>query len=235
MRLLSFLGRGRARFVALVAAVLVVGGLSATAVAATHHAATPKTPSNAVADGHGIGEYGMTSAYINGHKVGFTYTKGFFCDTSVTSSATSGCEGGATYKKTPSKNFDPLYILVPLGFNVPTMSMDCPSGLVCVDHPGTIDLRRLEPALKPLYPQLTDKQLTAALANYATPGHEHFITTRNGNKPEWWDVKVVGVTKKAEYNKIVQHKSAKYLLHEVKAGKTTGVIPTNLFLFFGTN
>ena len=31
--------------------------------------------------------------------------------------------------------------------------------LQCVDHPGTIDLTRLESALKPLYPKLTDQQL----------------------------------------------------------------------------
>lgn len=73
------------------------------------------------------------------------------------------------------------------------MNMDCPNGLVCVDHPGTIDLSRLEPALKPLYPDLTAAQLTAALKNFATPGHQHFITDRNHGKPEWWDVRIGGV------------------------------------------
>ena len=34
--------------------------------------------------------------------------------------------------------------------------LECPAGLICVDHPGTIDMTRLEPALKPLYPTLTD-------------------------------------------------------------------------------
>ena len=45
--------------------------------------------------------------------------------------------------------------------------------LVCVDHPGTVDLTRLEPALKGLYPNLTDAQLTTALRNFAVPGHDH--------------------------------------------------------------
>ncbi len=111
--------------------------------------------------------------------------------------------------------------------------MDCPSNLVCVDHPGTIDLTRLEPALKPLYPQLTDAQLLAALKNYPTPGHQHFITDKNHGKPEWWDVRVVGVTDPTVYRKLDEHKSAAYLLHQVKAGRTTPVIPTNLFLYFG--
>jgi len=46
-------------------------------------------------------------------------------------------------------------------------------------------------------------------------------------------VRIVGVTDKAEFHKINRHKSASYLLKQVKAGKTTGVIPTNLFLYFG--
>ena len=99
--------------------------------------------------------------------------------------------------------------------------MDCPSNLVCVDHPGTIDLTRLEPALKPLYPQLTDAQLTDALKNFTTPGHDHFITTKAHGAREWWDVRVVGVTDKKVYDRINAHESVAYLKHEIKAGKTT--------------
>jgi hypothetical protein len=182
--------------------------------------------------GHGINEYGLTKAFFRGHATRFTYTKGFFCDRRVSSAASSKCEAGARWKHAPNRQHDPLYITVPLGFTVPAMSMECPNGLVCVDHPGTIDLSRLEPALKPLYPTLTDAQLTAALKNYGTPGHQHYITDRNHGKAEWWDVRIVGVTDKAEFHRINEHKSAAYLLRQVKAGKTTGVIPTNLFLYF---
>lgn len=38
---------------------------------------------------------------------------------------------------------DPIFITVPLGFNVPEMKLDCPSKLVCVDHSAIIDLARL--------------------------------------------------------------------------------------------
>jgi hypothetical protein len=183
----------------------------------------------------GVNEFGMTKSFYDGHTVSFTYTKGFYCDRRVSSAASSGCEVGATYKRPPARNFDPLYITVPLGFTVPAMSMECPSGLVCVDHPGTLDLSRLEPALKPLYPQLTNAQLTAALKNFATPGHEHFITTRNAGQPEWWDVKVIGVTSKSEWRSINAHRSFGYLDRQVRQKKTTGVIPTNLFLYFGVN
>jgi len=218
----------RARFVAGVAALLMAGSVG-VAVAAT-------TPSNAMSPGHGQNEFGLTQANFKGHTVNFRYTKGFFCDTSVPAVSSSGCEVGAKFNHAPSSaDFDPLYVVVPLGFKVRAMKMECPSNLICVDHPGTLDMTRLEPALKPLYPQLTDAQLTDALKNFATPGHNHFITTKAGGRREWWDVRVVGVTNKAVYNDIVSHKSTSYLLKQVRAGKTTPVLRSNLFLFFSVN
>lgn len=214
---------------ATVSTVVAVGiGVAAAATAAS-------APSNAMHKGMGFNEFGMTKSYFAGHVVSFTYTKGFYCDRHVGSAASSGCEAGATFERPPARSFDPLYITVPLGFTVPTMSMECPSGLICVDHPGTIDLSRLEPVLKPLYPQYTNAQLRAALKNFATPGHEHFITTGNGGQPEWWDVKVVGIESHSLWNQINAHRSFNYLNAQIKAGKTTGVIPTNLFLYFGVN
>jgi hypothetical protein len=221
-------GSGKVRLLGATIALATAAGVGAAAAATSSG-----PPSNGTMKGAGVDEFGLTKSFFHGHTVNFTYTKGFYCDTKVKSRASSGCEAGANFKKPPAKHFDPLYILVPLGFKTPAMKMECPSGLVCVDHPGTIDLRRLEPALKPLYPHTSKKALTKALSNYATPGHQHFITDKNGGKPEWWDVKVVGVTKKAEYNKINQHESASYLKQQVKKQKTTGIIPTNLFLYFG--
>lgn len=218
----SLLHRRTTALLAPVAAVMIAAGALGISQAGATTAAS-----------HGPNEFGMTMGDFRGDHVGFTYTHGFWCDRHVRSTASSRCEGGKKWKHAPSKQHDPLYITVPLGFNVKPMAMDCPSGLVCVDHPGTIDLRRLEPALKPLYPGLTDKQLRHALANFAVPGHQHFITDRNHGRPEWWDVRIVGVTDKAEYQKLNRHQSAAYLLEQVKQGKTTPVIPTNLFLFFG--
>jgi hypothetical protein len=220
----------RARVFAVSAAVVVAGGVGVAAAAST---AAPS--SNAMQKGMGINEYGMTKSFFNGGTVSFTYSKGYYCDKSVTSAASSGCEAGAEYKTPPAASFDPLYIAVPLGFTVPAMSMECPSALVCVDHPGTIDLSRLEPDLKALYPKLTAAQLTAALKNSATPGHEHFITTQNGGQAEWWDVKVVGVTSLKEWNAIVAHKSFTFLNQQVNKKLTTPIIPTNLFLYFSVN
>jgi hypothetical protein len=226
---MSFI-KNRMRVLAATAALVAAGSVGIAAAATT-----ALTPSNALHRGMGVGEYGMTKSFFNGRTVSFTYSKGFYCDRHVGSAASTGCEAGATYKRAPANSFDPLYITVPLGFTVPTMSMECPTGLACVDHPGTIDLSRLEPALKPLYPQYTAAQLTAALKNFATPGHEHFITTENGGQAEWWDVKVVGITSRTVWNSINAHRSFAFLNSEVAHGKTTGVIPTNLFLYFAVN
>jgi hypothetical protein len=125
---------------------------------------------------------------------------------------------------------------VPLGFT-PKTSMDCPNGLVCVDHPATADLSRLEPALKALYPKLTDAQLTAALKNIAVPGHDHFIGDGNAGKAEWWDVRVIAVTNPSTYASIVKHKSLTYInaLLKDKNKNVLGPIPSNIWLYFGVS
>jgi len=215
---------------ALVASLAAVGTVAAVA-------ASPSPPSNATAVGTGIDEFGMTGANYEHQLLDFTYTKGFFCDTSVASSSSSGCEVGQQYNTPPAPDFDPLYITVPLGFTVPMDMLQCPDALVCVDHPGTVDLTRLESTLKPLYPSLTDAQLTDALKNFAVPGHDHFITDTNEFKPEWWDVQVVGVTSPTTYAAIQQHRSFGYIQHllDKKDPNVVGPIPSNLFLFFGVD
>lgn len=210
-------------------------GLIAVGGAGIAAAATSGGPnSNARSAGRGINEYGMTHAYFSGRKLDFTYGRGFYCDTKVSSAASSKCEAGANYKKAPGKNFDPLYITVPLGFTRPNSMLDCPQQVICVDHPGTMDLSRLEPALKPLYPKLTNAQLTAALKNFQVPGHDHFITTTNGGKREYWDTQIVGVTSPSVYKSIIAHRSYHYIrtLIAQKNKNVVGPIPTNLFLFF---
>jgi len=211
------------------AAVVVGGGLG---IAAATTSAPPQ--SNAMSHGRGIDEFGMTKAFYAGKALSFTYDKGFFCDTTVRSAASSACEAGARYRKPPATDFDPLYITVPLGFSQPMNMLECPDALVCVDHPGTIDLSRLKPALKGLYPTLTRAQLTAALKNFAVPGHDHFITTTNAGRAEWWDVRIIGVTSPKTYEEIREHRSFAYVnsLLSKKDKTVVGPIPTNLFLFF---
>src|SRR3954451_1241140 len=101
------------------AAILLVGG-GAIANASSH-------------TGRGTNEYGMTMGSFQHHDSAFTYAHGFYCDTSVKATSTTGCEVGERYKVPPAKSFDPLFITVPLGFS--GAGLDCPVNLVCVDHP----------------------------------------------------------------------------------------------------
>lgn len=221
----------------MVAGAIVIGGLVTGGVAVAGVNNPASNASNI--PGRGINEFGMTAANYDGVQLPFTYSKGFVCDTSVASTATSKCEAGATYNQLPpaANHQDPLYITVPLGFTVPMNMLQCPDSLVCVDHPGTIDLTRLEPTLKPLYPQLTDAQLTAALMNFAVPGHDHFITDTNRGLPEYWNVEIVGVTSPATYAAIQAHRSYSYIQHLMAAHDATvvGPIPTNMFLYFSVS
>jgi hypothetical protein len=225
------------KFGKIAAAAVAVVALSTAGVAA----AGMNNPSSNASNipGRGINESGMTIANYDGVPLDFTYSKGFVCDTSVASTATSKCEAGATYNSLPpaANHQDPLYITVPLGFTEPMNMLQCPDTLVCVDHPGTIDLTRLEPALKPLYPQLTDAQLTAALMNFAVPGHDHFIDDTNRGLPEYWNVVIVGVTSPTTYAAIQAHRSVSYIENLIRAKDSTvvGPIPTNMFLYFAVN
>jgi hypothetical protein len=220
----------RVAAVAIVVAVIAGGVTALTAITAT-------PPSNATAVGTGVDEFGMTAAYFGGRTLHVTYTNGFFCDTSVAAHSSSGCEAGEKYKRPPAPNFDPLYITVPLGFTVPMKMQHCPASLICVDHPGTVDLTRLEPTLKPLNPHLSDAQLTAALKNFAVPGHDHFITDTNDFQPEWWNVQVIGVTNPDTYASIQRHRSFEYVNRLLRRHDpaVAGPIPSNLFLFFAVN
>ncbi len=187
---------------------------------------------NAAPNGdHGPNEFGMTMGSYKGQMTSFTYTHGFYCDMHVAATSTSGCEVGAAAKVAPSKQHDPLYITVPLGFTA--KGLDCPDHLNCVDHPMNLDMTRLATALAPIYKTTPDK-LLPALKNFTTPGHDHFIADKNRGKAEWWDVRVVGVTNAATYRAIQKHQSWNYVQSLIKAKNknVVGPIPTNLFLFF---
>ncbi len=183
--------------------------------------------------GHGPNEFGKTVGFYQGSSVDFTYTHGFYCDSTVAAASTTGCEVGAKWKVAPSKQHDPLFITVPLGFSVPMASMDCPDKLTCVDHPATLDMTRLATALAPIF-KTTPAALLPALKNFQTPGHDHFLTDLNNGRAEWWDVYVVGVTSRTTYDRIHANGDYRYIQQLIKAKNPTvvGPIPTNLFLFF---
>ena len=173
-----------------------------------------------------VGPAGATA----GSRVNFLYSGPFFCDNSVQKAGANPCEAGQKPNKVPpditsSQFVDPLYIPTPL-FKQPVNDLQCPSGKPCIDHPMTADLSRLASTLG---------APASALANFAIPGHDHIITTRNENHPEWWPVTVIGVTNPASFALITRaHSYAE--VKKLEADPANGVleVPTNIYLFFQT-
>jgi hypothetical protein len=165
------------------------------------------------------GHVGTTKGWYNGHTVTFLYTKNFSCKTPPASMASSKCEAGSDYTQTPASSFDPLYVVVPLGFTPAKSTLQCPIAGHCIDHPSTIDLSAV---------------LGKGTGNLALPAHSHIVATANGHQGEWWNVVVVGVSSPSAWNKIVHAKSDWELQRLQRTAKSgvTGNIVTNLFLYF---
>jgi hypothetical protein len=163
---------------------------------------------------------GTTPGWYAGHTVTFTYTKNFVCKRPPVSHASSACEAGSDYESIPARTFDPLYVVVPIGFSPAKKTLNCPVAGKCIDHPHTIDLSGVFNS--------------STYDNVKLPAHSHIITTTNAHQSEWWDVVVIGVTKQTTWNKIVAAKSYGEVTRLRNAGSNavTGNIPTNLFLYF---
>ena len=113
----------------------------------------------------------------------------------------------------------------------------CSSAITCIDHPATIDLSLLASALG---------VPASSLDNVPLPGHDHLLTTRNGDQPEWWNVIVIPVTSPgglATLRTARDYAAVKAL--EGVAGSGIGIpasggspavteVPTNAYLWFQT-
>ena len=167
----------------------------------------------------GWSHVGTTKGWYDGHTVTFRYTREFFCKTPPASGAKSHCEAGADYTQTPAHTFDPLYVVVPLGFTPPKSTLQCPVAGHCIDHPSTIDLSAV---------------LGSGTSDVLLPAHSHVVATANDQQPEWWNVDVVAVKNLAAWDKIVHAKSDAELesLQKHDSSNVTGNITTNLFLYF---
>ena len=164
----------------------------------------------------------QTPAWSNGQTVTIQYPQNFFCDTSVASSASSGCEVGTAANVGPVANADrsTLYVIVPL-FAHPSPAPMC--GIAdCPNHPLNIDLSRIAGALG---------ASPDAVADVPLPAHSHIL---DGNAGGWWDVKIVAVTNQTAWAKLAADKSEAgmtALISDPSSG-VLGPIPTNLYLFF---
>jgi hypothetical protein len=210
------------RAVGLAMTGLLVAGLAAvsgTVLASSSSASTMATMDSMAQSMTAHAKTGFTNGWYDGHTVRFFYSKNYFCKTPPASGASSKCEAGANYIKTPASNFDPLYVVVPLGFTPPKWTLQCPVAGKCIDHPGTIDLSAV---------------LGSGTSNLALPAHSHIVATANGGQSEWWNVDVVGVKSLSDWYKIVNAKSDWELqwLQSHDSAHVTGNITTNLFLYF---
>ncbi len=177
---------------------------------------------------------GVTGAFYNGAAVKELYTKKWYCDKTIPSRATSGCEQGQRANLPPPGHYDPEYAIVPLGFTPKdSMTMNCPQHQVCVAHPATIDMTRVANALA-LAMGTTGPALLPTLGNKAVPGHNHYLTKTNGGKAEWWNVVIIGCTDPVTYDSILAHKSFAYIQKLMAAGDPALLkpAPTDLFLYF---
>ena len=203
--------------------VLAMAAVSGTALASSAAPASGMTGMTGMGQltsaSNGHAQTGFTNGWYDGHTVRFFYSKNYSCQTPPASKASSRCEAGADYTQTPATSFDPLYVVVPLGFTPPKSTLQCPVAGHCIDHPATIDLSAV---------------LGAGTGDLALPAHSHIVATDNSNQSEWWNVDVVGVKSLKAWDKIVNAKSDWELEHlqRTDSADVTGNITTNLFLYF---
>ena len=194
---------------------------------------------------------GISRDWIDGQDVEALYSEPFYCSAQGAKSAT-GCEAGAdptsvppgvadTTPPTPTvtnSQIDPLYIPIPLYKSPAVPYTQCNTAIVCIDHPATIDLSALAP-----YLGVTN---ASTLDNVPLPSHDHLLTTRNSDSPEWWNVIVIPVTSAKGLATVEAAKSyqAVKALEDV-AGSGIGIpagnglpaapeVPTNAYLWFQT-
>lgn len=164
----------------------------------------------------------VTPAWSNGQTVQIQYPQNFFCDTSVASSASSGCEVGTAANVGPvgNPNRSVLYVLVPL-FHNPSPAPMCAQAS-CPNHPLNIDLSRIAGALG---------AMPDAVAEVPLPAHSHIL---DGNAGGWWQVKIIAVTSEAGWLQLAAGKSQAVMdaLIATPNSGVVGPIATNLYLFF---
>ncbi len=194
---------------------------------------------------------GVSHDWIQGQDVQALYSEPYYCGTTtITVHSSTGCEAGAdptsvppnvgdTTIPTPANSYpsvangtiDPLYIPVPLYASPPVSYAQCSSAITCIDHPATIDLSPLATTLGAPAP---------SLYNVPLPAHDHLLTTRNGDQPEWWNVIVIPVTSPGGLAAVQNAKDyAAVRALETTAGSGVGVtgapeVPTNAYLWFQT-
>jgi hypothetical protein len=166
---------------------------------------------------------------LNGSIVSLLYTQNYFCDFSVKSAAETGCEFGREARHLPPgvasrRNTDPLYLMFPAGDLVnagTSLQPECQHAGLCTDHPSRIDFSRV---------------LGAGAGNLLLPVHDHFETTRNGNRPEWHNLYAFLVSKRSSWVAADQSHDVKTLFRLARdpGSGVRGPFASNIYFFFQT-
>jgi hypothetical protein len=185
---------------------------------------------------------GLSHDWLAGQDVDALYTESYYCDTSVPAASSTGCEAGQDANTVPPGvdggvvptldnpspgGLDPVYTPTPIYASPAVPYTQCSMLIVCIDHPDTIDLSRLSSVLG---------APAAALENVPLPSHDHLLTTRNGDQPEWWEIIAIPVTTPAGLAAVEKAKSydAVAALENVPGSGVLGEVPTNAYLWFQT-
>lgn len=160
-----------------------------------------------------------TRAWVAGNTVTIQYSQNYYCDTSITAAASSGCEVGAPAQVGPTgqniSTMQKLYVIVPLFSGVDPATLQCQAG-GCVNHPMNLDLSRI---------------FGSGAASVSLPAHSHILDGSGGG---WWSITVVGVTSPSAWDTLTGPNGRSLdTLRAVQASDgATGDIASNLFLFF---
>lgn len=169
---------------------------------------------------------GVTKAFIggwlNGEYVRLRYTRMYYCQDPKGASPDSFCEVGTPPEDFPRPGTMPtIYAIAPVGFTPDPATVHCPGGIVCPNHPPTLDV-----------PPLGD-----ANTNVFAPAHSHIITERTGG---WHNTVNIRVTSLDVWNQIVANprlETVRMLQADPRYGGAKPPLisqdtPTNVFFFF---
>jgi hypothetical protein len=166
---------------------------------------------------------------LNGGIVSLLYTQSYFCDLTVRSQSSTGCEFGQRARRLPPgvasrRNTDPLFLMFPAGPLTavePSLQPECQHTGLCTDHPSRVDFSRV---------------LGRGAGNMLLPVHDHFETTRNGNRPEWHNLYAFMVSDRASWLRADASHDVRTLfrLARTAGSGVRGPFPSNIYFFFQT-
>jgi len=156
---------------------------------------------------------GFIHGWLDGQTVMLRYTRLYFCAEPPHSAVSTGCEVGAGATIAPRSGLIPtIYVLAPLGFSPDPSTVHCVEGIVCLNHPPSLDLSRV-----------------GGPDSVFAPAHSHIVTDQQAG---WHQTVTVPVTSVEAWNEIAAARSLTKVRELQAAGRVGSDVPTNLFFFF---